>query len=109
MNGDFEEKVLRIVKCIPAGKVTTYGLIARAAGNESAARMVGWILNRMKFNPEIPAHRVVNRNGMLTGKWHFETPDLMASLLISEGIPVKNDRIDRFKSYLWIPELNHCE
>ena len=100
----FEDKVLEIVARIPPGKVTTYGLIARAAGMPASARTVGWILNRQKFNPHIPAHRVVNRKGRLTGKMHFETPTLMEQLLQSEGVPVKNDRIPGFEKYLWIPD-----
>jgi len=100
----FETRVLEIVSRIPRGKVTTYGLIARAAGMPSSARMVGWILNRQKFNPQLPAHRVVNRHGQLTGKMHFETPTLMEQLLRSEGVPVENDRIPGFENYLWIPD-----
>ncbi|NPA45759.1 MAG: MGMT family protein [Chlorobi bacterium] len=100
----FEEKVLDIVARIPRGKVTTYGHIARAAGTARGARMVGWILNRQKFNPAVPAHRVVNRRGQLTGRWYFETPDLMARLLQNEGIPVHDHCVTDLKNYLWIPE-----
>ncbi len=99
----FEERVLELVRQIPPGKVTTYGLIAEAAGNKSGARMVGWILNRQKFNPSIPAHRVVNRHGRLTGKWHFETPGLMQKLLEQEGVPVRNDQVVDFEKFLWKP------
>ncbi len=101
----FEKRVLEIVKQIPSGKVTTYGLIAEAAGNRSGARMVGWILNRQKFNREIPAHRVVNRHGRLTGKWHFETPSLMQKLLEAEGISVINDQVVNWEKYLWKPSF----
>ncbi len=93
-----------LVSRIPKGKVTTYGLLAKAAGMPKGARMVGWILNRQKFNTGLPAHRVVNRNGQLSGKMHFETPGLMAQLLINEGVPVKNDKIRNFNKYLWIPD-----
>ncbi len=99
----FDRRVLDIVSQIPQGKVTTYGLIARKAGMPSGARMVGWILNRQKFNPRLPAHRVVNRHGELTGKMHFETPNLMENLLQSEGIPVENGKIKNFENYLWKP------
>ncbi len=99
----FERKVLEIVSKIPHGKVTTYGHIARAAGSGHAARMVGWILNRQKFNPRFPVHRVVNRHGELTGRLHFETPDLMRQLLENEGIRIENNRIVNLEKYLWIP------
>ncbi|NPA43475.1 MAG: MGMT family protein [Chlorobi bacterium] len=99
----FEKRVVELVRRIPPGKVTTYGLIARAAGLPRGARMVGWILNRRKFSPDLPAHRVVNRHGLLTGKMHFETPTLMAQLLRNEGVPVRDDRIPDLDRYLWIP------
>ena len=102
-----QEKVLQIVKNIPPGKVTTYGYIARAAGMQNGARMVGWILNRQKFNYTIPAHRVVNRQGILTGKMHFETPELMETLLKSEGVEIKNERVVNFEKHLWIPPYDH--
>ena len=102
---DFEKRVLDLVRRIPRGRVTTYGHLARAAGSPSAARMVGHILNRQKFNPAIPAHRVVNRRGELTGRWHFETPDLMRRLLENEGVPVQDNRIPDFMQYLWIPPM----
>jgi len=109
MPGSFEEKVLRIVSRIPRGRVTTYGIIASAAGMPSSARTVGWILNRHKFERGLPFHRVVNREGVLTGKMHFETPDLMAQLLKSEGVPVIGDKIPGFEKYLWVPGEEEME
>ena len=102
---DFERRVLELVRRIPRGRVTTYGHLARAAGSPMGARMVGYILNRQKFNPSVPAHRVVNRRGELTGRWHFETPELMGRLLEAEGIPVQDYRIPDFMKYLWIPPI----
>jgi len=102
---DFSEKVIQLVTQIPSGKVTTYGAIAECLGNKRAARMVGWILNRQKYNKDIPAHRVVNRKGLLTGKMHFEGTNLMEDLLKSEGVPVENNQIVDFEKYFWKPKL----
>lgn len=102
MNFDFEKKVLEIVKQIPYGKVTTYGLIAHKCGIKSSARMVGWILNSNRHNPEMPFHRVVNRNGELTGKHHFATPNLMKELLLAEGIEFIGEKVN-LKKHLWLP------
>ncbi|HPD32785.1 MAG TPA: MGMT family protein [Bacteroidota bacterium] len=102
MQKDFEQRVLEIVKRIPEGKVTTYGEIAKVCGMKSSARMVGWVLSR-NANRELPFHRVVNRVGCLTGKYHFETPSLMKELLISEGITFEEDNVELAK-YLWHPE-----
>ncbi len=100
----FFKKVYDVVKCIPPGRVTTYGAIARFIGSSQSSRMVGWALNSTKCSIEnIPAHRVVNRNGELTGKIHFRTPKLMEELLLSEGIPVKEDKIENFKNFFWDP------
>ena len=101
---NFYEKVFRIVKQIPPGKVTSYGAIASYIGAKGSARMVGWCLHASKYRPySIPAHRVVNRNGMLTGKRHFETPDTMQELLENEGLTIKNDQILNFKENFWDP------
>ena len=101
----FFEKVYELSRKIPYGKVTSYGEIARCLGMKSSARMVGWAMNNAHHqNPPVPAHRVVNRNGLLTGKHHFETPTLMQELLENEGIKVVNDQIQEFESCLWIPE-----
>jgi methylated-DNA-protein-cysteine methyltransferase-like protein len=102
-NLGFFEKVYEIVMRIPEGKVTTYGAIAKKIGSKSSARMVGWAMNAAHSRENIPAHRVVNRNGILTGKHHFKGTQLMQQLLENEGIKVENDCILNFKSHLWIP------
>jgi len=104
MEASFSQKVLEIVKLIPPGKITTYGQIAAFLGNKRSARMVGWTLNKQKNNPEIPAHRVVNRKGFLTGKMHFEGITLMQDLLESEGVEVENNQVVNMEKYLWKPE-----
>jgi len=98
---DFFKKVYRITKKIPYGKVTTYGEIAEACGIRSSARTVGWALNGC--GPDIPAHRVVNRYGALTGKIHFGDPDLMEELLRSEGIEFDKNGYVKMKKHLWKP------
>ncbi|MBT4970479.1 MAG: MGMT family protein [Bacteroidetes bacterium] len=100
----FFDKVYEVVSLVPQGKVTTYGHIAEFIGAKGAARMVGWAMNAAHGQePPVPAHRVVNRKGMLTGKHHFQTLDMMERLLKSEGIEVKEDQIVNFKELLWIP------
>ncbi len=101
---NFYQKVLQIVAQIPYGKVTTYGLIAEHIGNKGSARMVGWVLNKQKGNPEIPAHRVVNRKGLLTGKMHFEGSNLMQDLLESEGAKVIDNQVIDMDGCLWVPK-----
>ncbi|MCD6543398.1 MAG: MGMT family protein [Flavobacteriaceae bacterium] len=100
----FFERVYKIVKQIPYGKVTTYGIIANHLGSPRSARMVGWALNNSIVDIKIPAHRVVNRKGLLTGKNHFQATDLMKQLLESEGVIVKNDCIQNLENYLWYPK-----
>lgn len=101
---NFFEKVYEVVRLIPEGRVTTYGAIARFIGSPQSARMVGWALNSTKQLPEwIPAHRVVNRNGLLTGRLHFQNNNTMRELLESEGIDTLNDKILNFKNVLWDP------
>lgn len=100
-NQDFFKKVYRITKRIPYGKVTTYGDIAEACGIRSAARTVGWALNGC--GPDIPAHRVVNRYGALTGKIHFGDPNLMEELLRSEGVEFDEKGCVRLDKHLWKP------
>tara|TARA_Y200000002_G_C22509485_1_gene590670 strand:+ start:76 stop:390 length:315 start_codon:yes stop_codon:yes gene_type:complete len=100
---DFFSRVYDIVKTIPSGKVTTYGLIAKKIGIASSARTVGWALNVCHNDSSIPAHRVVNRNGLLTGKHHFKGYDLMRQLLENEGISIKDDQVIDFEQKLWIP------
>jgi len=102
-NKDFFQMVFEVVKLIPAGRATSYGSIANYLGAKRSSRMVGWAMNTAHSNPEIPAHRVVNRNGLLTGKMHFQTPTLMQELLEKEGIIVKDDKIESFKAIFWNP------
>ncbi len=103
-NNDIFKKIYDIVAMIPAGKVTTYGAIAKTIGSTSSARLVGYALKiAYKNNIYIPAHRVVNRNGYLTGKHSFGNPSLMQQLLENEGIMVKNDKVINFKEYYWEP------
>ncbi|MFO8236066.1 MAG: MGMT family protein [Bacteroidales bacterium] len=100
----FFEKVYRVTKQIPAGRVTSYGAIARFLGSSAAARMVGWALNSSKDKEDfIPAHRVVNKKGMLTGKSHFQGPDVMKQLLENEGIEVKDDKVVDYERIFWDP------
>lgn len=103
---DFFGKVYEVVKLIPAGKITSYGAIAKYLGTAGSARMVGWAMNASQNNAEfVPAHRVVNRNGMLTGKHHFDTPNAMEELLENEGIKVKNNKIINFNERFWDPSV----
>lgn len=103
---NFFDSVYAVVRQIPYGRVTTYGAIARFLGAPSSSRMVGWALNQSDRTPfEIPAHRVVNRMGMLSGKAAFGHPDLMQKLLESEGIQVINDKIVDFEKCFWDPDV----
>lgn len=105
VNDNFFEKVYAIVRQIPYGRVTSYGAIAKALGAARSARMVGWAMNAAHGKDDVPAHRVVNRNGLLSGKHHFEGTNLMQQLLESEGIKVKNNQVVDFKKVLWEPEV----
>lgn len=99
------EDVYAFVREIPRGKVCTYGIIAQSLGIKSGARMVGWALNACHHaKPRVPAHRVVNRKGVLSGKNHFETPTRMQELLEKEGIQVIDDKIVHFEKHLWRPQ-----
>jgi methylated-DNA-protein-cysteine methyltransferase-like protein len=101
---NFFELVYEVARQIPRGRVTSYGAIARCLGTKMSARMVGWAMNGAgKVKPKVPAHRVVNRNGMLSGKHHFDTPDQMEMLLKKEGVSVKNDTIINFEKLFWDP------
>ncbi len=101
----FFEKVYAVVRRIPYGKVTTYGAIAAYLGSKGSARMVGWALNSTKYHvDDIPAHRVVNRKGQLTGKRYFGGEHVMIDLLQQEGVVIVNDCIQNFDRVLWIPE-----
>jgi methylated-DNA-protein-cysteine methyltransferase related protein len=101
----FFEDVWAIVMLIPKGRVTSYGAIARYLGTGMSARMVGWAMNAAHRNKKIPAHRVVNRNGLLTGKHHFDTPTTMKNHLEKEGIKVKKDQVQEFKERFWDPAI----
>lgn len=93
-----------VVRCIPKGRVTSYGAVAAAIGVKSGARMVGYAMNAsFSAKPKVPAHRVVNRNGMLSGKHHFATPKTMQQLLEKEGIKVKDDKVVAFEKLFWDP------
>jgi methylated-DNA-protein-cysteine methyltransferase-like protein len=103
-NNDFFSKVYEVTKCIPYGRITSYGAIARYLGSGRSARMVGWALNVSHSNKEfIPAHRVVNRNGLLTGKHHFGNSTTMEQLLRNEDIIIEDNRIINFKEKFWDP------
>jgi len=102
-DSDFFQKVYEVVKQIPYGKITTYGAIARKIGASRSARMVGYALNASHLNEDIPAHRVVNRKGVLTGKHHFQGTNLMQQLLESEGVKIKDNTVQNFEDYFWEP------
>lgn len=103
---DFYEKVYAVVRQVPYGRVTSYGAIARAIYAAGSARMVGYALSAAVDLEGVPAHRVVNRNGLLTGKHHFGGSFVMQGLLESEGIEVQNDQVVRFKDLFWDPLQN---
>ncbi|CAD0003488.1 MGMT family protein [Flavobacterium chungangense] len=102
---NFFEKVYTIARQIPYGRVTSYGAIAKALGTARSARMVGWAMNACHNMEDIPAHRVVNRKGLLTGKHHFHGTNLMQQLLESEGIEIVNNQIINFEKHFWQPEM----
>ncbi|MFN6379102.1 MAG: MGMT family protein [Flavobacteriales bacterium] len=102
--GNFFEDVHDVARLIPEGRVTSYGAIAKYLGTGMSARMVGWAMNAsFTAEPSVPAHRVVNRQGMLTGKIHFSPPEKMQFLLEQEGIRVENDCIIDFQKHFWDP------
>lgn len=102
---NFFERVYEVVRQIPYGKVTSYGAIAKAIGSPQSSRMVGYAMNAAHNLDNVPAHRVVNRNGVLTGKFHFDGTNLMQQLLEAENILVKNDKVVNFKDHFWQPGL----
>lgn len=104
-NADFFERVYAVVTLIPSGRVTSYGAIANYLGSKRSSRMVGWAMNGAHRFPSIAAHRVVNRNGMLTGKHHFEDPTAMQSALEGEGHVIVEDKIVGFSAVFWNPSL----
>jgi methylated-DNA-protein-cysteine methyltransferase-like protein len=104
MEKDFFQMVYQVVRLIPKGRVTSYGAIAACLGAKTSSRLVGYAMNGAhNVRPKVPAHRVVNRMGVLTGKHHFETPHRMQELLEKENIKVKNDRVLDFKDLFWDP------
>lgn len=105
---NFFDKVYEVAKLIPFGRVTSYGAIAKYLGAAKSARMVGWAMNASHTNDTVPAHRVVNRNGLLTGKFHFDGTNLMQQLLESEGVIIKENQVQNFDQLFWDPfkELN---
>ena len=102
---NFFEKIYQVAELIPYGRVTSYGAIAKYLGAAKSARMVGWAMNASHNNPAIPAHRVVNRKGLLTGKHHFDGTNLMQQLLESEGVKVLDYQIQDFQNLFWDPTL----
>ncbi|WP_196895345.1 MGMT family protein [Aureivirga marina] len=103
MEENFFERVYKVVRQIPDGRVTSYGAIAKYLGAPRSARMVGWAMNASHGMEDIPAHRVLNRKGILTGKHHFEGTNLMQQLLENEGIEVKDLQVIKFKELFWDP------
>ncbi len=103
-NSDFFDQVYQVVRLVPKGRVTTYGAIAAYLGAKMSARIVGYAMNAAgSQKPKVPAHRVVNRNGQLSGKHHFATPFLMQELLEKEKVKVKDDTVQDFKKLFWDP------
>jgi len=100
------EKVYEVVRKIPFGRVTSYGSIAKYIGSPQSSRMVGWAMNASHKIPEVPAHRVVNKIGLLTGKHHFEGTNLMQQLLESEGVEINKNQIVNFSSLFWDPSMS---
>jgi len=103
---NFFERVYKVARKIPYGRVTSYGAIAKYLGAAKSARMVGWAMNACGGDETIPAHRVVNRQGIITGKHHFNGINLMQQLLESEGLVIKNDKIMNFEAAFWNPSKN---
>ncbi|WP_420385068.1 MGMT family protein [Roseivirga sp.] len=102
-HSNFFNDVYEVVKLIPEGRATSYGAIANYLGTKGSARMVGWAMNAAHGLDDVPAHRVVNRAGILTGKHHFETPSRMQERLEAEGVEVKNDKVQNFREVFWDP------
>lgn len=101
---NFFANVYEVVKLIPKGRITSYGAIAEYLGIKSGARMVGWAMNAAGTLKEVPAHRVVNHQGLLTGKHHFGTPDAMEKMLLKDGVKVTNNKIENFLELFWEPK-----
>ncbi len=105
----FFQDVYDVVRLIPHGKVTSYGAIAHYLGSKGSARMVGWAMNQAHTAANVPAHRVVNRQGLLTGKHHFGSPGRMQQLLEAEGVRVVDDQVQDLQKYFWDPSLEFQE
>ncbi|HKR06320.1 MAG TPA: MGMT family protein, partial [Bacteroidia bacterium] len=98
LSDSFFDKVFQVARLIPKGRITSYGAIARYLGTAGSSRMVGWAMNSSHHSKHpVPAHRVVNRNGLLTGKHHFGSPDMMQQLLENEGVKVEDDKVINFE------------
>jgi len=104
-NDNFFERVYAVARQIPYGRVTSYGAIAKCLGTARSARMVGWAMNASGNRDDVPAHRVVNRKGLLTGKHHFDGTNLMQQLLESEGVKIVDNQIVDLENYFWEPEV----
>lgn len=106
MASDFYNQVYQVVRLIPEGKVTTYGAIAAYLGAKRSSRMVGWAMNNCHGGlPPVPAHRVVNRTGLLTGRMHFAEPHMMEEMLKREGVEVQDNKVSNFRIYFWDPAV----
>lgn len=103
MPSDLYRRIYDVVRCIPSGRVCTYGAIAEFLGSKGAARVVGYAMNAAHQYRDVPAHRVVNRNGILTGKHHFQDALAMQRYLEEEGLEVLNDRVVDFEKHFWNP------
>lgn len=105
-DANFFDLVYQVARLVPKGRVTSYGAIAKYLGVARSARMVGWAMNAAhQQKPKVPAHRVVNSSGLLTGKHHFGAPDVMQKLLEKEGVFVENDKVIDFKNKFWDPQI----
>ena len=102
---DFFQNVFDVVRLIPLGRVTSYGAIAKYLSSPKSSRMVGWAMNASHRFSDVPAHRVVNRNGDLTGKIHFSSPNEMEKILLIEGVLLNNNRVQNFKKIYWDPTI----
>ena len=108
-NNNFFQRVYEVARLIPYGRVTSYGAIAKYLGAAKSARMVGWAMNASKNDDTVPAHRVVNKQGLLTGKIHFQGRNLMQQLLESEGIEVVDNHIQNLEEKFWNPSSRCCK
>lgn len=105
LKNNFFDEVYQVVRLIPRGRVTSYGAIAKYIGAGKSSRMVGYAMNAAHNMLDVPAQRVVNRNGLLTGKFHFPTPTAMQELLEADGVRVENDTVKDFEKVFWDPSI----